>query len=142
MCHNPGSLHATACVFPFASAGPGTNISGSSVCHGALCHAVAISYFFRPLEHYFKLGLFSSCQWWQLLILHWVRNVPWRRDLCMVLVGLVTGVPRFVARKPPVEDDTVVVCPPKIVFPVAMWRPSSRPLLLLWQKSGKFPWQV
>lgn len=87
-------------------------------------------------------NLFSSCHWWQLPILHRSRNVPRRRGLCTVLVGLVTGVPRFIARKPSAEDDTLVVCPPKIVFPVAMWRPPSCALLLLCQKSGEFPWQV
>ena len=82
--------------------------------------------FFRPLQQDFKLALFSSCHWWQLPVLHQVRNVLWRWGLCMVLMGLVTAVPHFIARKPSGEDGTLVVCPSETAFPMAMWRPSSR----------------
>jgi len=126
VCRNPGSLRAAACASPFVSAGPGENlVSGSPLCRSALCHAVATSWFFRPLQHYFKLHLFSSCHWWQLPIPHQVRNALWRQGSCAVLMGLVTTVPRFVARKPSAEDDTLVVCPSMIMFLVPTWRPSS-----------------
>lgn len=50
VCRNPRALRATACVFPFALAGPGTNLlGGSTVCYRALCHTVATSYFFLDL---------------------------------------------------------------------------------------------
>lgn len=57
----------------------------------------------------------------------------------MVLMGLVTGVPCFVAGKPSVEDGTLVMCLSEAVFPVAMWRPPSRALSVVCQESGKFP---